>query len=149
MKKFINDPDNVVDEMAEGYAAAHPERVRLLEEARVIARVGAPVKNKVGIVTGGGSGHKPAFIGYTGKGMVDAVAAGEIFTSPPANGFYQAFKAAHGGRGVACLYGNFAGDVMNVEMAIEMAEAEGIEVKQVVANDDVPSSPKGKEDNRR
>ncbi|RKY01160.1 MAG: dihydroxyacetone kinase subunit DhaK [Spirochaetes bacterium] len=149
MKKFINDPEKVVDEMVEGFAAANSNKVRLLKEARVIARVDAPVKGKVGVVTGGGSGHKPAFIGYTGKGMVDAVAVGEIFTSPPADAFYHAFRVANGGRGVACLYGNYAGDVMNVDMASEMAEADGIEVKQVIANDDVPSAPKGREENRR
>ncbi len=149
MKKFINDPNQVVEEMVEGYAEAHRDKVRLLTEARVLARKDAPVKGKVGVVTGGGSGHKPAFIGYIGKGMVDAVAAGEIFTSPPANAFYHAFKAADGGKGVACLYGNYAGDVMNVDMAVEMADAEGIPVKQVIANDDVPSAPKGSEDKRR
>jgi dihydroxyacetone kinase-like protein len=149
MKKFINDPTIVVEEMVEGYAAAHKNRVKLLSEARVLARKDAPVKGKVGVVTGGGSGHKPAFIGYIGKGMVDAVAAGEIFTSPPALAFYHAFKAANSGKGVACLYGNYAGDVMNVDMAVEMAEDEEIEVKQVIANDDVPSAPKGSENNRR
>jgi dihydroxyacetone kinase-like protein len=149
VKKFINDPTRVVEEMVEGYAAAHSAKVRLLSEARVIVRADAPVKGKVGVVTGGGSGHKPAFIGYVGKGMVDAVAAGEIFTSPPALAFYHAFKAAEGGKGVACLFGNYAGDVMNVDMAVEMAEAEGITVKQVIANDDVPSAPKGSEENRR
>jgi len=149
MKKFINDPNQVVEEMVEGYSAAHRDTVRLLSEARVIARADAPVKGKVGVVTGGGSGHKPAFIGYVGKGMVDAVAAGEIFTSPPALAFYHAFKAVDGGKGVACLYGNYAGDVMNVDMAVEMAEGDGITVKQVIANDDVPSAPKGSEDKRR
>ena len=82
----------------------------------------APVPGKVGIVTGGGSGHKPAFIGYIGRNMVDAVAMGEIFSSPPAQMFFDAFKAADGGKGVACLYGNYAGDNMNVKMAMEMAE---------------------------
>lgn len=149
MKKFINDPTLVVDEMVEGYVIANRDKVRALSEARVVARVEAPLKGKVGVVTGGGSGHKPAFIGYIGKGMVDAVAVGEIFTSPPANAFYHAFKTANGGKGVACLFGNYAGDVMNVDMAREMAEAEGIEVKTVIANDDVPSAPKGKEANRR
>jgi len=149
MKKFINDPNQVVEEMVEGYAEAHRDKVRLLTEARVLARKDAPVNGKVGVVTGGGSGHKPAFIGYIGKGMVDAVAAGEIFTSPPAKAFYHAFKTADGGKGVACLYGNYAGDVMNVDMAVEMSDAEGITVKQVIANDDVPSAPKGSEDKRR
>ena len=149
MKKFINDPNLVVDEMVEGYVDAHKDKVRALSEARVVVRKDAPVNGKVGIVTGGGSGHKPAFIGYVGKGMVDAVAAGEIFTSPPAIAFYHSFKAADGGKGVACLYGNYAGDVMNVDMAVEMAEDDGITVKQVIANDDVPSALKGDEDKRR
>jgi dihydroxyacetone kinase-like protein len=149
MKKFVNDPTRVVEEMVEGYAAAHGKQVRLLSEARVIARADAPVKGKVGVVTGGGSGHKPAFIGYVGKGVVDAVAVGEIFTSPPALAFHHAFKAADGGKGVACLFGNYAGDVMNVDMAVEMAEGEGITVQRVIANDDVPSAPKGQEENRR
>jgi dihydroxyacetone kinase-like protein len=134
--------------MVEGYVMAN-KNVRVLQEARVVASQDAPVKGKVGIVTGGGSGHKPAFIGYVGKGMCDAVAVGEIFTSPPAHAFYHAFKAADGGRGVACLYGNYAGDVMNVDMAVDMAEDDGITVKQVIANDDVPSAPKGKEADRR
>jgi dihydroxyacetone kinase-like protein len=149
MKKFINDPNVVVDEMVEGYVMAHRDKVKALEDARVIARADAPVKGKVGVVTGGGSGHKPAFIGYIGKGMVDAVAVGEIFTSPPANAFYHAFKASDGGKGIACLFGNYTGDVMNVDMAVEMAEAEGLDVKMVIANDDVPSAAKGKEDKRR
>ena len=149
MKKFINDPNLVVDEMVEGYVDAHKDKVRALSEARVVVRKDAPVNGKVGIVTGGGSGHKPAFIGYVGKGMVDAVAAGEIFTSPPAIAFYHSFKAADGGKGVACLYGNYAGDVRKVDMAVEMAEDDGITVKQVIANDDVPSAPKGNEDKRR
>jgi dihydroxyacetone kinase-like protein len=148
MKKFVNDPNAVVDEMVEGYVMAN-RSVRVLQEARVVARKDAPVKGKVGIVTGGGSGHKPAFIGYVGKGICDAVAVGEIFTSPPAHAFYHAFKAADGEKGVACLYGNYAGDVMNVDMAVDMAEDDGIAVKQVIANDDVPSAPKGKEADRR
>jgi len=148
MKKFVNDPNMVVDEMVEGFVMAN-KNVRSLQDARVVARRDAPVKGKVGIVTGGGSGHKPAFIGYVGRGMCDAVAVGEIFTSPPANAFYHAFKAADGGKGVACLFGNYAGDVMNVDMASEMAEDDGITVKQVIANDDVPSAPKSKEADRR
>jgi dihydroxyacetone kinase-like protein len=148
MKKFVNDPNEVVDEMIEGYVMAN-KNVRALKEARVVVRQDAPVKGKVGIVTGGGSGHKPAFIGYVGKGMCDAVAVGEIFTSPPAHAFYHAFKAVDGGSGVACLYGNYAGDVMNVDMAVDMAKDDGIAVKQVIANDDVPSAPKGKKADRR
>ncbi len=109
----------------------------------------APVPGKVGVVTGGGSGHKPAFIGYIGRNMVDAVAVGEIFTSPSAKAFYDAFKAADGGAGVACLYGNYAGDNMNVKMAKRMAAADGIRVETVIANDDVPSAPADERDKRR
>jgi dihydroxyacetone kinase-like protein len=108
-----------------------------------------PIKDKVAVVTGGGSGHKPAFIGYIGKNLCDAVAIGEIFSSPPAQMFYDAFKAADAGKGVACLYGNYAGDNMNVAMAIELAKEDGIEVKTVIANDDVPSAPKDRPEDRR
>ncbi len=142
MQKVINNPAQVVDEMVEGYIKAHPNLVAKTNNPRVLKYVDAPIANKVGIVTGGGSGHKPAFVGYVGRNMVDAVAMGEIFSSPPAQMFYDAFKAADGGKGVACLYGNYAGDNMNVKMAIEMADDDGIVVKTVVANDDVPSAPK-------
>lgn len=149
MQKFINDPSKVVDEMLEAYLKVHSELVAPTENERVIKYKNAPIQGKVGIVTGGGSGHKPAFIGYCGRNMVDAVAVGEIFSSPPAQMFFDAMKAANGGKGVAVLYGNYAGDNMNVAMAMEEAEEEGIEVKKVVANDDVPSAPKGEEAKRR
>ena len=99
-------------------------------------------KKKVGIVTGGGSGHKPAFIGYCGEHMADAVAVGEIFSSPTAKSFYDSIRAVDQGMGVAVLYGNYAGDNMNVKMAMELAEDDDIEVRTVVANDDVASAPK-------
>ncbi|MDP4679695.1 MAG: dihydroxyacetone kinase subunit DhaK [Cyclobacteriaceae bacterium] len=149
MQKIINDPDLVVEEMVEGFVKAHSDLISATENERVLKYKEAPIKGKVGIVTGGGSGHKPAFSGYLGKNMVDAVAVGEIFSSPPAMMFYDAIKAANGGAGVAILYGNYAGDNMNVKMAIEMLEDEGIEVKTVVANDDVPSAPKTELDKRR
>lgn len=149
MQKVINNPSKVVDEMVEGYIKAHPNLVAKTNNPRVLKYVNAPIANKVGIVTGGGSGHKPAFVGYVGRNMVDAVAMGEIFSSPPAQMFYDAFKAADSGSGVACLYGNYAGDNMNVKMAIEMALDDDIEVKTVVANDDVPSAPKNALNKRR
>jgi hypothetical protein len=121
---------------------AYPHLVAKTENPRVLKFAGAPVANKVGIVTGGGSGHKPAFIGYIGKNLCDAVAVGEIFTSPSAQGFLDAFKAADSGKGVACLCGNYAGDNLNVKMARQLAELDGIQVKTVIANDDVPSAPK-------
>ena len=149
MQKFINDPSLVVDEMLQGYAKAHADLISNTGNDRVLKYKNAPVEGKVGIVTGGGSGHKPAFIGYIGKNMCDAVAVGEIFTSPPARMFYDAIRAADGGKGVAILYGNYAGDNMNVSMAMEEAEDEGIEVKRVVANDDVPSAPINEREKRR
>ena len=149
MQKIINKANEVVDEMMEGFVKAHPDLIAKTDNPRVLKYKQAPIAGKVGIVTGGGSGHKPAFIGYLGKHMVDAVAAGEIFSSPPAKMFYDAFKAADAGKGVACLYGNYAGDNMNVKMAIEMADDDDIEVKTVVANDDVPSAPRDQLDKRR
>jgi dihydroxyacetone kinase-like protein len=149
MQKIINDPDLVVEEMVEGFVKAHSDIISATENERVLKYKEAPIRGKVGIVTGGGSGHKPAFSGYLGKNMVDAVAVGEIFSSPPAMMFYDAIKAADGGKGVALLYGNYAGDNMNVKMAIEMLEDDDIEVKTVVANDDVPSAPKTELGKRR
>ncbi|MEM0529961.1 MAG: dihydroxyacetone kinase subunit DhaK [Candidatus Pararuminococcus gallinarum] len=149
MQKIINNPQTVVDEMIEGVAKAMPDTLATTKNKRVLKYKNAPQKGRVGIVTGGGSGHKPAFVGYVGKNMVDAVAMGELFSSPPAKMFYDAFVAADGGAGVACLYGNYAGDNMNVKMAIEMAEDDDIVVKTVVANDDVPSAPKDRRETRR
>ena len=100
-------------------------------------------------MTGGGSGHEPAFLGYVGEGLVDAVAIGEVFSSPTAKSFLDAFVAADGGAGVACLYGNYAGDNMNVKMAVRQAASRGITVRTVVANDDVPSAPAGEREKRR
>ena len=149
MQRIINNPNNVVDDMINGFMKVHKDIVEKTENSRVLKYKKAPVKNKVGIVTGGGSGHKPAFIGYIGENMIDAVAIGEIFSSPPAKAFYDAFKTADSGKGVACLYGNYAGDNMNVKMAIKMAEKDGIMVKTVIANDDVASAPKEEKNKRR
>jgi len=149
MQRIINDPNQVVEDMLKGFIKCHQDLIAPTSNPRVLKYKSAPIAGKVGVVTGGGSGHKPAFIGYIGKNMVDAVAAGEIFSSPSAKAFYAAFKAADAGKGVACLYGNYAGDNMNVKMAIEMAEDDGIEVKKVVANDDVASAPKNEIEKRR
>ncbi len=148
--RVINDPNLVVEDMLQGWLAAHADTLGISEgNARVVRRLAAPQKGKVGIVTGGGSGHEPAFLGYVGEGLCDAVAVGEIFSSPTAKSFHDAMRAADGGAGVACLYGNYAGDNMNVKMATQMAARDGILVKTVVANDDVPSAPKGDESKRR
>lgn len=149
MKKFINDPDDVVDEMLEGFLDVHKKYLRKLEDIRSVVRVDAPVAGKVGIVTGGGSGHKPAFIGFVGPGMLDSVAVGEIFTSPPPLACIEAAKAVHSGKGVLFIVGNYAGDIMNFQLAADMAGAEGIEIEQVILTDDVGSAPKGEKDRRR
>lgn len=154
MQRIFNNPDNIVDEMLAGFVSCNSDIVKRVVSSDdnprgVVAALAAPVKDKVGVVTGGGSGHKPAFVGYVGKNMCDAVAVGEIFSSPAAVAFLEAFRAADGGKGVACLYGNYSGDNMNVKMAARMARKEGIEVKTVVANDDVASAPKDQREKRR
>lgn len=149
MQKIINDPSLVVDQMLDGFVKANSDLVSTTENERVLKYKNAPVKGKVGVVTGGGSGHKPAFVGYIGRNMVDAVAVGELFSSPPAQMFYDAIREADAGAGVAILYGNYAGDNMNVAMAIEQAEDDGILVGKVVANDDVPSAPSSDRSRRR
>lgn len=149
MQRIINDADQVVDDMLKGFLKAHSDLVAATDNLRVVKYINAPQRGKVGIVTGGGSGHKPAFIGYLGHNLCDAAAVGEIFSSPSAVAFYDAFCEANGGVGIACLYGNYAGDNMNVKMAVELAEEDGITVKTVVANDDVPSAPKDSHEKRR
>jgi phosphoenolpyruvate---glycerone phosphotransferase subunit DhaK len=150
MQRIINDPNLVVEDMLKGFAKCYQNLVVAAEEnPRVLKYIKAPIQGKVGVVTGGGSGHKPAFIGYIGKNMCDAVAVGEVFASPSAQAFLDAFKAADGGAGVACLFGNYAGDNMNVKMAKQLAAMEGIEVKTVIANDDVASASKEEPQKRR
>lgn len=149
MQRILNNPDNIVDEMLKGFVKTHCDIVKTTDHPRVIAAKAAPVQGKVGVVTGGGSGHKPAFIGYIGENLCDTAAVGEICSSPTAAAFLDAFKAADGGAGVACLYGNYSGDNMNVKMAVRMAKKDGLTVKTVVANDDVASAPKDQRDKRR
>ncbi len=141
MQRIIDDPNLVVEGMLRGFSSAHRDLVESTSNPRVLRAIGTPVPGRVGVVTGGGSGHKPAFIGYLGRNLLDAVAVGEIFTSPSAQAFADAFRAADGGVGVACLYGNYAGDNMNVKLARRMVGSEGLRVETVVANDDVPSAP--------
>lgn len=149
MKKFINDPYDVVDEMLEGYLDVHRKYLRKLDAARAVVREDAPVQGKVGLLSGGGSGHKPSFIGFIGEGLLDAVAVGEIFTSPPPLAVFEAAKAVNGGQGILFLLGNYSGDVMNFQLAAEMARAEGIQVEQVISTDDVASAPKNEASKRR
>ena len=148
MQRIINNPDHIVDEMLEGFLKIHSDIVVKTDNPRVV-KSKFTKSNQVGVVTGGGSGHEPAFVGYVGENMCDAVAVGEICSSPTAAAFLDAFKAAEGGQGVACLYGNYSGDNMNVKMAVKMAKKEGVIVKTVVANDDVASAPKDQLEKRR
>ncbi|MFG6120982.1 dihydroxyacetone kinase subunit DhaK [Thalassobacillus sp. B23F22_16] len=137
MKKIMNDPNQIVTEMLDGFVAAKPDEVKRIPDTTVVTRKDSPIQNKVGIVSGGGSGHEPAHAGYIGKGMLDAAVAGEIFTSPTPDQVLEAIKAVDGGSGVLLVIKNYTGDVMNFDMAAELAEAEGIDVAQVVVNDDV------------
>lgn len=148
MQRILNNPDDIVDEMLRGFLKVHDDIVEKTENPRVVKAKNIS-GDKVGVVTGGGSGHKPAFIGYVGKNMCDAAAVGEICSSPTAAAFLDAFKAADQGKGVACLYGNYSGDNMNVKMAVKMAKKQGITVKTVVANDDVASAPIDQREKRR
>ena len=148
MQRILNNADNIVDEMLEGFLKAHGELAERTENPRAIrSKFWEP--GRVGVVTGGGSGHKPAFVGYCGKNLCDAVAVGEICSSPTAAAFLEAFRSVDSGKGVACLYGNYSGDNMNVKMAVKMAKKMGITVKTVVANDDVASAPKDQREKRR
>lgn len=151
MQRVLNNPDDIVDEMLQGFVKAHEDFICISKNNKRVLQYkeAQPVSGKVGIVTGGGSGHKPAFIGYLGKNLCDAVAVGEIFSSPTAVAFLEAFRAADKGNGVACLYGNYSGDNMNVKLAVNMAKKEGIEVRTVVANDDVASAPNDMREKRR
>lgn len=149
MNRIVNRPEYVVEDMLRGFLKANRHLVCAAGHPRAVKYVEAPIPGKVGIVTGGGSGHKPAFIGYVGRNMCDAAAVGEIFSSPTATAFEAAFEAADSGKGVACLYGNYAGDNMNVKLAIRKAQAKGIAVKTVVANDDCASAPRDELHKRR
>jgi len=148
MQRILNDPDNIVDEMLAAFLKAHRNIVVAGDNKRVVKAKNIKA-DKVGVVTGGGSGHKPAFIGYVGENMCDAAAVGEICSSPTAAAFLDAFREADQGNGVACLYGNYSGDNMNVKMAVKMAKKEGLTVRTVVANDDVASAPKDQMEKRR
>jgi phosphoenolpyruvate---glycerone phosphotransferase subunit DhaK len=148
MKKFINSYDTMIEEMLAGFAAANRDKV-VRKAERVVARRDAPVMGKVGIITGGGSGHKPALIGYIGSGMMDAVAVGNIFAAPGVKICYDTIKAADGGKGVLVCIGNYSGDIMNFGMAVDMVREEGMEVEMVVVNDDVASAPNDQMQNRR
>lgn len=136
MKKIMNVPEQVVEEMLEGMVAAHPQYVKRLPGFDVLVRAGG-VTEKVALVSGGGSGHEPAHGGFVGKGMLDGAVAGAVFTSPTPDQIYEAIKAVNGGKGVLLVIKNYTGDVLNFEMAAELAEADGIQLDKVIVDDDV------------
>ena len=137
MKKLINKPEDVVREELEGIVYAHSDLVTVYYDPNFIVRADAPVKGKVGVISGGGSGHEPMHGGFVGMGMLDAACPGAVFTSPTPDQMLEATKAVNGGAGVLHIVKNYTGDIMNFEMAAELAREEGIEVEAVVINDDV------------
>ncbi len=141
MKKILNQPADFVPEMLEGLLKAHPDQLDYEEDLHCIVRADAPALGKVALATGGGSGHLPVFLGYVGKGMLDGCAVGDVFASPSADQMLTVTKRIHGGKGVVYIYGNYGGDVMNFDMAAEMADMEDIPVRTVLVRDDVASAP--------
>jgi phosphoenolpyruvate---glycerone phosphotransferase subunit DhaK len=137
MKKLINKPENVVKEELEGIACAHPDLVKVHFNPNYIVRADAPIKGKVGVLSGGGSGHEPMHGGFVGYGMLDAACPGAVFTSPTPDQMLEATKAINGGVGVLHIVKNYTGDIMNFEMAADLARAENIEVESVIIDDDV------------
>src|SRR6188472_55035 len=137
MKKFLNDPADLVRESLAGLAAAHGDILRVDSEAQIVVRAGAPVQGKVALVSGGGSGHEPLHGGFVGAGMLDAACPGEVFTSPVPEQMLEATKAVDTGKGVVHIVKNYTGDVMNFKLAAEDAEDEGIQVESVLIDDDV------------
>lgn len=149
-QKLINDGNACVDEMLDGVMAAHGDLlVRHDGMPRAIVARHGPRNGKVAVVIGGGSGHEPTFLGFVGKGLADAAAIGNVFASPPPQPAVDAALAAHGGAGVLFLYGNYAGDVLNFDMAAELLELEGIETRSVLTTDDIASAPRDQRERRR
>ncbi len=137
MKKLINQPENVVKEALQGMASAHPDLIRVHFEPNYIVRADAPIKGKVAVISGGGAGHEPLHGGFVGAGMLDAACPGVVFTSPTPDQMLEAAKAADGGAGTLFIVKNYTGDILNFEMAAELAQSEGIAVETVITNDDV------------
>ena len=150
MKKIINNPADFVPEMLDGLIRAHPDQLdHAGDDLHAIVRADSPVEGKVALATGGGSGHLPVFLGYVGKGMLDGCAVGDVFASPSADQMLAVTQRIHGGKGVVYIYGNYGGDVMNFDMAAEMADMDDIEVRTVLVKDDVASAPPEEADRRR
>ena len=149
-KKLINDPNAVIEEMLDGILAAHPDHLmQVPDHPRAVVAKHGPRPGKVGLVIGGGSGHEPTFVGFVGKGLADACAVGNVFASPPPDPILECAKAANGGAGVLFMYGNYAGDVMNFDMAAELAGMEDIRVSTVLTTDDVASASRERRGDRR
>ncbi|WP_250454285.1 dihydroxyacetone kinase subunit DhaK [Caballeronia sp. ATUFL_M2_KS44] len=150
MKKIINNPETFVDEIIDALLLAHPKWIKAANaDKRALVRADAPKQGRVGIVTGGGSGHMPGFLGYVGEGLCGGVAVGNVFSSPSSEQIFEATKAVNGGAGVLYVYGNYGGDVLNFDLASDLADAEGIDIKTVVLTDDVASAPKERAADRR
>lgn len=137
MKKIINEKEKIIGQMLRGLQKANEDKVEINEELKIVYRKNLPIKGKVGLISGGGSGHEPAHAGYVGDGMLDCAICGEIFTSPTPDQVLEAIKLADSGEGVFMVIKNYTGDVMNFEMAKDMAEMEGIKVDYIIVNDDV------------
>lgn len=150
MKKFINDPDDFVEETLEGILLAHGDKLaQLKDDKRVVMRADLLAQKKVGIVTGGGFGHLPVFLGYVGKGLADSCAVGNVFSSPSSEQIFHAMQAADTGKGVLQLFSCYQGDRMNFRMARMQAESEGMECATVIACDDIASAPAEQREKRR
>lgn len=150
MKKIINDPERFVDEFLEGLLTAHPTQLTSASpDHRALVRADAPKPGRVAIVTGGGSGHLPVFLGYVGPGLCSGVAVGNVFSSPSMTQMEAAIRASDGGAGVLLLYGNYGGDVLNFDLAAEIVGADGIRTETVLVADDVASAPADRAPDRR
>jgi len=150
VKKILNNPDEFVAEMLDGLLKAHPDMLNFAaDDHHCIVRADAPVAGKVALATGGGSGHLPVFLGYVGRGLLDGCAVGDVFASPSADQMYEITKRIHSGQGVVYIFGNYTGDVMNFDMAAEMASMDDIEVRTVLVRDDVASAPAAEAERRR
>lgn len=141
MKKIINQPAEFVPELLEALFKAHPDQLSYQDDIHSVVRTDSPIEGKVGLATGGGSGHLPVFLGYVGKGMLDGCAVGDVFQSPTAEQMLSITKRIDSGKGVVYIYGNYGGDVMNFDMSAEMAEMDDIQVRTVLVKDDVASAP--------
>ena len=149
VKKLINDPNNIVDELIDGFILINNKKLKRIEGSNAVVRLDSPIKDKVGIVIGGGAGHEPLFLEYVGDGMADAIAHGQVFAAPSPDHILKAINAVDSGKGVLLLYNNYAGDVLNFDIAQDMARGQGIDVRTVLINDEISSAPPERKEDRR